>query len=718
MVTPRIDPPRKAKPGDSVALQQRQLEASQLQAEGPLTTQQGVVIPDNHNSLRAGLRGPTLLEDFILREKLTHFGHERIPERVVHARGVAAHGWFECHRSLSAYTRADFLQEAGGRTPVFVRFSNLTGERGSADTVRDLRGFAVRFYTRDGNFDLVGASFPVAFVQDAMKFPDFVHAIKPEPHHGMPQASAAHDTFWDFASLLPETTHALMWLMSDHALPRSLRMMAGYGVHSYRLVDPHGGAHWAKFHWRPRLGRHALLAEEAQRIAGCDPDFLRRDLWEAIARGQHPEWELGLQLVDEARVHELGVDLLDPTKLLPEEEVPVQVVGKLVLHRNPDNVFAETEQVAFHPGHLVPGIDFTHDPLLQGRLAGYGSAQIGRLGGPNHAQLPINRPLCPVRHFQRDGAHCALIARGPVNYEPNSLAQGGEFRADGGQQGFQSLPDPVDSPKLRRRPPGFDDHFSQATLFWNSQSAAEREHLVAAFAQALGRVESAAIRQRMVDNLAHVDARLARKVAEPLGLAPPDPRAAAGRAGFRSPPEGLAATGQERSPALSLEAPPAGIASRRVAILVAQGVEVGAMKVLQQALHEQGAFTRVLAAHLGVVPTSSGQQLPVDQTFAGMPSVLFDAVMVPAGAASSELLASQGEAVHFVLEAYRHGKPLCLIGEGARLLRRAMPEGETLPGVVTGRNDPADRLPMVQAFIQAMAQHRHWGRPRAEAAPA
>ena len=718
MPTPRTEVPRKAKLGDSVALQQRQLEASQLQVEGPLTTQQGVVIPDNHHSLRAGLRGPTLLEDFILREKLTHFGHERIPERVIHARGAAAHGWFECHRSLSAYTRADFLQEAGGRTPVFLRFSNLTGARGSADTVRDLRGFAVRFYTREGNFDLVGASFPVAFVQDAMKFPDFIHALKPEPHHGMPQASAAHDTFWDFVSLMPETTHALMWLMSDHALPRSLRMMAGFGVHSFRLVDAHGAAHWAKFHWRPRLGRHALMAEEAQRIAGCDPDFLRRDLWEAIARGQCPEWELGLQLVDEARVQELGIDLLDPTKLLPEDQAPVQVVGKLVLHRNPENFFAETEQVAFDPGHVVPGIDFTHDPLLQGRLAGYGSARIGRLGGPNHAQLPINRPICPVRHFQRDGAHCGPIARGPVSYEPNSLAQGGEFRTDGGQQGFQSLPDPIDSPKVRRAPPTFDDHFSQATLFWNSQSSAEREHLVAAFTQALGRVESGAIRQRMVDNLAHVDARLARKVAEPLGLAPPDPRAAAGRPGFRTPPEGLVATGQARSSALSLEASPTGITSRRIAILVAPGVEVGAMKVLQQALHEQGAFTRVLAAHLGVVSTSSGQQLPVDQTFAGMPSVLFDAVLVPAGAASTELLASQGEAGHFVQEAYRHGKPICLIGEAARLLRRSVPEGEVLPGVVMGRNDPADRLPMVQAFIQAIAQHRHWGRSRGEWVPA
>ncbi len=716
MVLPRNDPPRKAKPSDPVASQQRQLEAFHLPIDGPLTTQQGVVIPDNHNSLRAGLRGPTLMEDFILREKLDHFGRERIAERVIHARGAAAHGWFECHRSLSAFTRADFLQEAGGRTPVFVRFSNLTGERGSADTVRDLRGFAVRFLTREGNFDLVGANFPVAFVQDAMKFPDFVHALKPEPHHGMPQASAAHDTFWDFVSLMPETTHALMWLMSDHALPRSLRMMGGFGVHSFRLVDARGGAHFAKFHWRPRLGRHALLAEEAQRIAGCDPDFLRRDLWESIARGQHPEWDLGLQLVDEARADELGVDLLDPTKLLPEELVPVQSVGKLVLHRNPENYFAEVEQVAFNPGHLVPGIDFSHDPLLQGRLAGYGSAQTGRLGGPNYQQLPINRPVCPVHHFQRDGAHCMGIARGPVSYEPNSLAQGGEFRADGGQQGFQSLPGPVAPTKQRKRPPTFDDHFSQAALFWNSQSSAERDHLVAAFVQGLARVESAAIRQRAVDNLAHVDARLARKVADALGLPPPDPRAAAGRAGFRHPPAEPCGATLDRCAALSLEGVPTGIASRQVAILVASGVEVGAMKVLQQALHEAGAQTRVLASHLGVVTTSSGQQLLVDQTFSSAPSALFDAVMVPAGAASADSLCRQGEALNYVREAYRHGKALCLIGEGARLLA-AHREADAVPGVVRGRNDPTDRLPMAQAFIQAISRHRHWGRAQAELAP-
>ncbi len=729
MALPRQDSSRKAKAGDGVAAHQRQLEAFVAPADSPLSTDQGVVVPDNHNSLKAGLRGPTLVEDFILREKLSHFEHERIPERVVHARGAGAHGYLEVYRSLSTYTRADFLQEPGGRTPVFVRFSNLTGARGSADTVRDVRGFAVKFYTREGNFDLVGASFPVAFVQDAMKFPDFVHALKPEPHHGMPQASSAHDNFWDFVSLLPESLHALMWLMSPRALPRSLRMMEGFGVHTYRLVNAHGAAHFVKFHWRPRLGTHALAWDEAQRIAGKDPDFLRRDLWEAIAQGHPPEWELGLQLVEEGRAHELGVDLLDPTKLVPEELVPVPAVARLVLHRNPDNFFAETEQVAFHPGHIVPGIDFSHDPLLQGRLMSYTGAQVARLGGPNGHSLPINRPACPVHNFHRDGGYRLAIDRGPVNYEPNTLAQGGEFRVDGGQQGFQNAPGTAQdthepASKLRCRPPGFDDDFGQATLFWNSQGAAEKEHLVAAFQWELARVESAAVRQRVVDNLAHVDMRLARKVAEPLGLGPPDPRAAAGRAGFRGPSAPLPL---ERSAGLSLESPAPGngpvIATRRVAILVAHGVEIGAMKVLQQALQDHGAITRVVAAQLGFVSTSSGQQLPVDHPWSTMPSLVWDAVLVPGGAPAAQALGASGEAVHFVLEAYRHGKPLCLIGESAQLLRVPGLEGgleatAAAAGVILGRNDPATRLQMAQDFIQAIARHRHWSRPGLEAVSA
>jgi catalase len=405
MAQPRQDTQRKAKAGDTAAAKLKQLEAFVQGPETQLTTNQGVVIPDNHNSLKAGVRGPTLLEDFILREKITHFDHERIPERVVHARGAGAHGFFELYRSLSEYTRADFLQEVGARTPVFVRFSTVAGSRGSADTVRDVRGFAVKFYTREGNYDLVGNNIPVFFVQDAMKFPDLVHALKPEPHHEMPQAASAHDTFWDFVSLMPETTHMLMWLMSDRTIPRSFRMMEGFGVNTFRFINARGVSHFVKFHWKPKLGKHALAWDEAQKIAGKDPDFHRRDLWEAIDQGNFPEWELGLQLIEESKAQALGFDLLDPTKLIPEDMVPVQLVGKMVLNRNVDNFFSETEQVAFHPGHVVPGIDFSNDPLLQGRLFSYTDTQLSRLGGPNFHELPINRGVCPFHNFQRDGMH-------------------------------------------------------------------------------------------------------------------------------------------------------------------------------------------------------------------------------------------------------------------------------------------------------------------------
>src|SRR3954463_3890850 len=402
MASSRTEGSRKPKPGDAVANRQKQLEAFTQGPENQLTTADGVVLPDNHNSLKAGLRGPTLLQDFLLREKLTAFDHERRPERVVFARGAAAHGYFELTRPLVEYTKADFLQEVGGRTPVFARFSNMIGAQGSADTVRDVRGFSVKFYTREGNYDLVGSSVPVFFIQDAMKLPDLVHAMKPEPHHGMPQASTAHDTFWDFVSLMPESTHALMWLMSDRGLPRSFRMMDGFGIHAFRFVNAHGASHFVKFQWRPKLGRHSLLQGEARRIAGVDPDFLRRDLWDAIEQECCPEWELAVQLVPEDKAASLGFDLLDPTKLLPEELAPSIVVGKLVLNRNPENFFAETEQVAFHPGRLLPGIDFSADPLLQGRLMSYTGSQMARLGGPNHAELPINRPVCPVHALHRD----------------------------------------------------------------------------------------------------------------------------------------------------------------------------------------------------------------------------------------------------------------------------------------------------------------------------
>jgi catalase len=715
---------RKSKAGEGAAAKQRQLESFSQAPDGVLTTNQGVVIPDNHNSLKAGVRGPSLLEDFILREKITHFDHERIPERVVHARGAGAHGYFELTRSMVEYTRADFLQEAGTRTPVFVRFSTVAGSRGSADTVRDVRGFAVKFYTREGNYDLVGNNIPVFFVQDAMKFPDLVHALKPEPHHEMPQAASAHDTFWDFASLMPETTHMLMWLMSDRTIPRSYRMMEGFGVHTFRFINAKGVSHFVKFHWKPKLGKHALVWDEAQKLAGKDPDFHRRDLWEAIAQGSFPEWELGVQLIDEAKAKSLGFDVLDATKLIPEEMVPVTPVGKLVLNRNPDNFFAETEQVAFHPGHVVPGIDFTNDPLLQGRLFSYTDTQLSRLGGPNFHELPINRGVCPVHNFQRDGMQRMWVNKGAASYEPNSITSGVEFRVDGGQQGFQSHGDAMEGQKIRRRSASFDDHFTQATLFWNSQGAAEREHLVAAFQFELSKVEVPAIRQRMIDNLAHVDPKLARKVAEPLGIAAPDAKAAAGRAGFRDVRIKLPL---ESSPSLSMETNGAlngsAVATRRVAVLVANGVEVGALRVIQQALQDAGAACRIVGAQLGFVATSSGQQLGVNHTFANMPSVMFDAVLVPGGAASAQALGVNGDAVHFMLEAYKHCKPICVIGEGVQLLRTLgvgveQAGAAAIPGVVVGRNDPPGRAQLAQDFIAALARHRHWTRPKVEAVPA
>jgi catalase len=709
---------RKSKAGEALAAKQKQLESFSQGPENILTTNQGVVVPDNHNSLRAGVRGPTLLEDFILREKLSHLGRERIPERVVNARGAGAHGYFELTKSLVEYTRAEFLQEAGSRTPVFVRFSTTVGSRGSADTARDVRGFAVKFYTREGNYDLVGSNMPVFFIQDAIKFPDLVHAWKPEPHHGMPQASSAHDTFWDFVSLMPETSHMLMWLMSDRALPRSWRMMDGFGVHTFRFVNAKGDSHFVKFHWRPKLGKHALLWDEAMKLAGRDPDFHRRDLWEAIEQGDFPEWELGVQLIDQSKADALGIDLLDPTKLVPEEIVPLTIVGRLVLNRNPDNHFAEAEQVAFHPGHVVPGIDFSNDPLLQGRLFAYTDAQLARLSGPNHHELPINRGICPFHNFQRDGANRMLLNKGAVAYEPNSLASGAEFRVDGGQQGFQNAAEALDdAPKVRRRSPTFDEHFAQARLFWNSQSPVEREHLVAAFQFELSKVQVPAIRQRVVDNLAHVDGKLARRVAEPLGIDPPDPKAAAGRAGFRETQVQLPV---EAAPSLSMEHNGASIATRRVAVLVASGVEVGALRVVQQALQDAGARCEIIAANLGSVATAAGQQLPVERTFCTTSSVQYDAVLIPGGT-SAQTLASQGDAVHFVMEAYRHCKTIGVIGEGVQLLRTlgVGADGQpAVPGVVLGRNDPPSRPQFAQEFLAALARHRHWSRTHLETVPA
>ena len=710
-----------AKPSlDKVA----QLDSFTAPSSSGISSNQGVQISDNHNSLKAGNNGPTLSEDFILREKIMHFGHERIPERVVNARGSGAHGFFKPYKSLTHYTSASFLQDPEIETPVFVRFSGASGSQGSADTVRDVRGFAVKFYTPEGNYDLVGNNMPVFYIQDAMKFPDLMHALKPEPHHEMPQASSAHDTFWDFASLVPEITHMLMWTMSDRGLPRSFRMMEGFGVHAFRFVNARNDAFFVKFHWKPKLGVHALDWDEAQKIAGKDPDFLRRDLWEAIDSGNFPEWELGVQIVDGGREDDLGFDILDPTKLIPESQVPVQMIGKMILNRNVENYFSETEQIAFNPGNLVSGIDFSNDPLLQGRLFSYSDSQLSRLGGANFHEIPINRSICPVHNYQRGGFNRQSIHKGRVAYEPNTLANGVEFRLDGAANGFQSHPNSLGTSKSRTRQLSFDDHFSQATLFWNSQSASEKEHIVAAFRFELSRVDVPDIRQRMVDNLAHVDSRLASRVASALGINAPDPKAAAGRLGFR---DYRSAVKVNEDIALSMTARPGmNIKTRKIAFLVADGVDALALRRLVQDMTAAGAVCKLVGAQLGSVSTVSGKQLAVDHTFSTMPSVMFDAVVIPGGVESTAALCSRGEAVHFVLEAYKHCKTICALNEGHQLLVTLgfnienNPEliGQPTPGVLLADMRKVLDGQVSQDLQAAIALHRHWDRLNAEAVPA
>ncbi|MBY0242125.1 MAG: catalase, partial [Burkholderiaceae bacterium] len=546
-----------------------------------LTTNQGVPVADNQHSLKSSLRGPTLMEDFILREKITHFDHERIPERVVHARGSAAHGYFESYQDLGRLTRAAPFAQAGKRTPVFVRFSTVAGERGSADTVRDVRGFAVKFYTEEGNWDLVGNNMPVFFIQDAMKFPDLIHAVKPEPHNAMPQAASAHDTFWDFASLMPESMHMLMWAMSDRAIPRSYRMMQGFGVHTFRLVNADGASVFVKFHWLPLAGTHSLVWDEAMKLTGADPDFHRRDLWDAIESGQYPQWELALQTFTEEQAAQFPFDVLDPTKLVPEELAPLTVVGRMTLNRNPDNFFAETEQVAFCAAHIIPGIDFSNDPLLQGRLHSYVDTQISRLGGANFHELPINAPISPLHNNQRDGMHRQAIFPGRVAYEPNSLGGGCPYQA--GMAGFNSVGGAqAQEDKVRGQPALFADHYSQARLFWQSQTGHEQRHIIHGFRFELSKVAVAAIRERMLAMLANVDAALVAAVAAGLGVPVPAPLPLATT---------LPLPVYSPSPALSLMARPGqqGIAARQVAILVADGVDGDGVRAIQAALAQDGA---------------------------------------------------------------------------------------------------------------------------------
>jgi catalase len=683
-----------------------------------LTTDQGARINDDQNSLKAGERGSTLLEDFIFREKITHFDHERIPERIVHARGAAAHGYFQVYEPMARYTKAKFLQDPATKTPVFVRFSTVAGSRGSTDLARDVRGFAVKFYTEEGNFDLVGNNIPVFFIQDAIKFPDLVHAVKPEPHNEIPQAASAHDTFWDFISLMPESMHMIMWVMSDRAIPRSYRMMEGFGVHTFRFVNDKGAAFFVKFHWKPLLGVHSVAWDEAVKISGADPDFHRRDLWEAIAAGDHPEWEFGVQIVPEKDEHKFDFDLLDPTKIIPEEQVPVQRIGKLTLNRNPDNFFAETEQVAFHPGHIVPGIDFTNDPLLQGRLFSYTDTQLIRLGGPNFHEIPINRPLAPLHNNQRDGYMRQTINPGRVSYEPNSLGGGCPMQAKANFAGFVSYAEKLGDRKIRGRSEKFFDHFSQATLFYNSQSEPEKAHIVKALRFELGKVETVAIRQRMLYMLSQVDKTLASRVAAGLGIAVP--AQLEGPLNKSIPADGEPKDFQPRSlikeietsPALSMaKGPKDTIKTRKIAVLAAEGFDDGAFVTLKKAVTAAGGQIKVVAPRLGVLKGAKGKEVPIDFSLLTAKSVLFDAVYVLGGGA----LLKDPDAVEFVQDAFKHCKTIGATESAVELLQAAgittkngSGEGATEEGVLLSRNNSLEK--MIPEFIKSVAQHRIWSR--------
>lgn len=659
-----------------------------------LTTNTNVRIADNQNSLRAGDRGPSLLEDFILREKITHFDHERIPERIVHARGAAAHGYFESYEDWSSLTKASFLGKAGKQTPVFVRFSTVQGPRGSADTVRDVRGFAVKFYTDEGNYDLVGNNMPVFFIQDAIKFPDFVHAVKPEPHNEIPTGASAHDTFWDFVSLTPESAHMVTWAMSDRAIPISLRHMQGFGVHTFRLINAAGESSLVKFHWKPKSGVCSLVWDEAQKLAGKDPDIHRRKLWEDIESGDYPEWELGVQVIPEADADQFDFDLLDPTKLVPEELVPVKLLGRMVLNRNPDNFFAETEQAAFHPGHIVPGIDFTNDPLLQGRLFSYTDTQLLRLGGPNFNQIPINQPLCPFHNNQRDGLHQHMVHKGRASYEPNSIDGGWpkETPAAARQGGFTSYHEPVTGTKVRVRADSFADHFTQAALFYNSLSEAEQGHVAAAYAFELSKVERMAIREREVNEiLVNICPRLAEKVASQIGVKVVNPAAQAPQT--------------QPSPALSQVNLLSGdIRSRKVAILIADGVNESDVSDLRDALEKAGASAKLIGPSAAPVKAQSGAELIPHASWDGLPSVVFDAVFVPGGAPAVQTMGGDGRALHYLLEAYKHLKPLAFAGDAQALVAQlGLPADE---GVVQG-GSATDVFGPLEA---ALKQHRIWAR--------
>lgn len=667
----------------------KQLEPYRVDNDGTkMTTNQSVKVSNDEISLKAGVRGPTLLEDFHLREKITHFDHERIPERVVHARGYGAYGEFELYKSMKEFTSAGFLQEAGMKTPVFTRFSNVVGSKGSSDTVRDVRGFAVKFYTEEGNYDLVGNNIPVFFIQDAVKFPDLIHAIKPEPHNEMPQAASAHDTFWDFVANNQENAHMVMWLMSDRAIPENYRMMEGFGVHTFRFVNAAGKAHFVKFHWKPVLGVHSLVWDEAQKISGKDPDFQRRDLWEAIENGDFAEYELGVQMIEEKDEFMFDFDILDATKLWPEEIVPVQIFGKMTLNQNVDNVFAETEQVAFHPGNVVPGIDFTNDPLLQGRLFSYLDTQLLRLGGPNFTEIPINRPICPFHNNQRDGFNRQIINVGQVSYHKNSLANNTPATSTAEEGGFVHYQEKVEGRVTQARSDSFKDDFSQARLFWNSMSPPEKKHIIDAFSFEVGKVESRSVRQQVVDMFVHVDKEMATIIARNVGV---------------NPPTGEQSKVTASSPALSQANTPSYPYTMNVGVLIGNGFNIAEVKEAVQTLENAGANVTLIGEKLGPVVSAENVQGKITETFLTTDAVLFDALYVVGGKAENQAK-FQSDIENFIDEAFMHYKPIGIAKTGESFFEAS--NAKQGPGILFASETPN----FDQAFVKAVGKQRFWDR--------
>ncbi len=689
----------------------KQLEKLTVDAQGKaLTSRQGLKINDTNNSLKAGPRGASLLEDMLLREKITSFDHERIPERIVHARGSGAHGYFELYKSIRQYSKAGIFTDTERKTPVFVRFSTVAGSKGSPDLARDVRGFAVKFYNEEGTWDLVGNNMPIFFIQDAMKFPDLIHSVKPEPDKEIPQAASAHDTFYDFVSLTTETLHNHIWAMSDRAIPRSFRMMEGFGIHTYRLINASGESHFVKFHWKPLLGIHSVTWEEAVKINGADADFHRRDLWDAIEQGQFPEWELGIQIIAEKDEHAFDFDLLDPTKLIPEEMVPVKIIGKMTLNRNPENFFAETEQVAFLPGNIIPGIDFSNDPLLQGRLFSYRDTQLSRLGSTNFHQIPINQPIVPSYNNQRDGHMQTIIPKGRTAYFPNTLGGGCPHLSKIAEGGFSSYEERIDAHKIRSRSKSFSDHFSQPALFYRSLATWEQAHVAEAYSFELGKCEHKHIVSRMLWLIKQINTDLAAKVAGNLGMKIPKSinkpinQAIGADSNVNDFQPGPAKNYLDKSPALSQSNTLFNsIATRKIAVLVADGFSMKDFDTMRRELERRNAVLKLIAPTGGTIQCDTDMEHQVDASIHTTESVLYDAVYIPGGKKSIEKLMTAAKFIKFINEAFKHCKAIAVSNEGEDLLNETYAGGHKKDKAILINKQPS-------FFCKAIEKHRNWER--------